>query len=45
MNDHYAAPGMADEEVAWRSGTYDMFEDVPEREHDVPSDSGDEWPW
>lgn len=45
MNDHYSAPGLADEEAAWRAGAYDVVEDPPDREDDVPSDSPDDWPW
>lgn len=50
MNDHYVAPGMAEEERTWRSGAYDRIDtDTPSRweleRDEVEADSPDWMPW
>lgn len=46
MNDLWA-PGIADEDRAWRRGEYDRHDDEPTRAdfEDETSDTPDDWPW
>lgn len=48
MSDHFTAPGLADEERAWRAGVYDRYgfydsetPDDPEPEEDTEPSTND----